>query len=256
MDARRFCVLFIVMVMSPTCLSLIEVPQTRENLHLLRKFETAGAAGKNVIHYISEVFYKLDEKIDKLNQKIDHLNQKTEKLDQRIEYMDMKTDTDIKELREIFLDRRFQTSSHTLENPAANLKLKRSLSDRYRRDANGLHVSNVFVTLYEKSLETSADVKTLLGKTEEVLESASECGKIPSIIEQIHYYCKKNEAVSEKPRSCLELLKQGHTLSGTYTLYVETLEKDIEVKSLNLISSWSFIANTHVFALRYRIWSK
>ena len=74
-----------------------------------------------------------------------------------------------------------------------------------------------------------------------MLESASECDKIPSIIEEIHN-SKINEAVlCEKPKSCLELLKNGHTMSGVYKIYAATLEKDIEVKFITFISSWSFI---------------
>ena len=210
------------MVLAPTCLGYIEDPETRDN----RKKEAADTG----------IPKKMQSMRQFLSIKFDQLNWRMDDLDKKIETRNK----DMKELKQILLGRSLETISRADGIQAANPKYKRSLKDRQRRDADDLHLGNVFVALYEKAQETSADVKTLLGKTEEVLESASECERIPSIIEEIHN-SKMNEAVlCEKPKSCLELLMNGHTLSGVYKIYVATLEKDIEV-FITFISSWSFI---------------
>ena len=208
------------MVVPSVCWGLLKEPEIHDNLRASRKVESSRYQLEELIRH---VFDKLDEKMDKLDRKIE---QKTEKLSENIEKLDEKINTNTREM----LDHSFNTISRV---PVAKLKQKRSIINRYQRETEGLHVSEVFVTLYEKALETSSDVKTLLGKTDDVLESAKECGRIPSIIEEIHSQCgNQKEAVCEKPKSCLELLEKGHTLSGVYKIHIETLEKDIEVDIL------------------------
>ena len=96
-------------------------------------------------------------------------------------------------------------------------------------------MGDVFVLLHDKALETSADVKTLLGETGDVgtvlQELSSECGKVPTILEELKAI-RKNQEFFRKPRSCLELLNSGHTLSGPYTVYAESYSKETEVGSL------------------------
>ena len=105
---------------------------------------------------IRHVFDKLDEKMDKLDKKMDKLDQKielkTEKLNEHIDELGEKINTNVREM----LDRNFNT---IFRAPVAKLKQKRPIIDRYRRETDGLHVSEIFVTLYEKALETSSDVK-------------------------------------------------------------------------------------------------
>ena len=221
MDAKGFRALVLIMMVPSVCWGLLKEPEIQDNLRAPRKMESSRDQLEELIRH---VFDKLDEKIDKLDEKMDTLDKKLEQKTEKLEEMiDKKINTNMKEM----LDRSFNTISRV---PVAKLKQKRPIIDRYRRETEGLHVSEVFVTLYEKELETSSDVKTLLGKTDDMHESAKECGRIPTIIEEIHSQCgNQKEAVCEKPKSCLELLEKGHTLSGVYKIHIETLEKDIEV---------------------------
>ena len=237
MDVQGFRMLVLIMMVPSVCLCLLKQSKIQDNLRAPRKMENSREQLEELIH----VFDKLDEKMDKLDRKIEQktenlnkkienldkkIEQKTEKLNENIDKLDEKINTNMREM----LDRSFNTISRV---PVAKVKQKRPIIDRYRRGTDGLHVSEVFVTLYEKALETSSDVKTLLGKTDDVFESANECGRIPNIIEEIHSQCgNQKEAICEKPKSCLELLKKGHTLSGVYKIHIETLEKDIEVDIL------------------------
>ena len=243
MDVQGFRMLVLIMMVPAVCLGLLKQSKIQDNLRAPRKMENSREQLEELIH----VFDKLDEKMDKLDRKIEQktenlnkkienldkkIEQKTEKLNENIDKLDEKINTNMREM----LDRSFNTISRV---PVAKVKQKRPIIDRYRRETEGLHVSEVFVTLYEKALETSSDVKKLLGKTDDMHASAKECGRIPTIIEEIHSQCgNQKEVVCEKPKSCLELLEKGHTLSGVYKIHIETLEKDIEVDIL-LISFMS-----------------
>lgn len=250
MDLKGFRAFVLIMMVSSVCWGL---PKEHDNIDNLLSPRKGGSSLEQLEELIRHVFDKMDEKIynldkkieqktGKLNEKIDNLEkkieQKTEKLNEKIDNLDQKIERKTEKLEKMMnktinanmretLDRSFNTISRA---PAVNIKQKRSIIDRVERETDGLHVSEVFVTLYEKALETSSDVKTLLEKTDDIHESAKDCGKIPSIIEEVHSQCgNQKESVCEKPKSCLELLKKGHTLSGVYKIHIETLEKDIEV---------------------------
>ena len=106
------------------------------------------------------------------------------------------------------------------------------------KDRRGVEdVGNVFVLLHDKALETSADVKTLLEETDDVgatLQTLSgECGRLSLVLEELEAI-RENQEFYKKPRSCLELLETGHTLSGHYMVYAESNSKEFEVCSLKI----------------------
>ena len=225
MGAKLFNALILIVTVPAVFSALLRVPENHGGLQRpgLQPSWKMESPREKMDELIRHVFVKLDEKMDKLGQKIEQIGQQTEMLNDKVDRLDEILDTNVREL----VDRSLNT---IYSDPEENLGQKRTIDDMTRRQTDGLHVSEVFVTMYEKAIETSSGVKTLIEKTGDVLESVNECRRIPDILEEIQNQCgKEEETICEKPKSCLDLLKKGHTLSGVYKIHVESLEKDIEV---------------------------
>ena len=129
----------------------------------------------------------------------------------------------------------FLQSTAKADNPfkyslATTGQNKRTSKSRARRGVED--VGAVFVTLHDKALQTSSDVQRLLGATgelEEALQNISnDCSAIPFMLDEIKAI-RKNQEFFKRPGSCLDLLNTGHTLSGPYTIYAGSSQKEIEV---------------------------
>ena len=138
--------------------------------------------------------------------------------------LDLKVDglvIDIKDLKELTKDK-FESLVCPVNPSASEHKPRNTRKVRNRREleVNGVHtMANLFLALYDKAVSTSLDVKTLLEKTDEIIENTNNCTCSSDAPEQADH----------RPRSCLELRKKGHTMSGVYVIYVAGLGKLIEV---------------------------
>ena len=106
------------------------------------------------------------------------------------------------------------------------------LKSRYRRDVHD--VGEVFVTTYNKAISTSSDVKTLLAATETLLENTNALEASYQEISDDIEVLKEGQATCnrENPKSCLEVLNNGHTMSGVYDIFPDSSIRPIQVNFL------------------------
>ena len=103
------------------------------------------------------------------------------------------------------------------------------LKSRYRRDVHD--IGEVFVTTYNKAISTSSDVKTLLAAMETLLENTNALQASYKEISDDIEVLKEGQATCnrENPKSCLEVLNNGHTMSGVYDIFPESSIRPIQV---------------------------
>ena len=103
------------------------------------------------------------------------------------------------------------------------------LKSRYRRDVHD--IGEVFVTTYNKAISTSSDVKTLLAAMETLLENTNALQASYKEISNDIEVLKEGQAMCnrENPKSCLEVLNNGHTMSGVYDIFPESSIRPIQV---------------------------
>ena len=122
-------------------------------------------------------------------------------------------DDSFNELRQIIIGNSLYTASRDAEVTLIRREQGDTTGSKTRRENDVLHVSNVFVTLYNKTAQISSDVKVLLNNV------------IPAMMDDIRNI-KENQV---KPKSCLEHLRNGQTESGVYKIYTASYAEAIEV---------------------------
>ena len=171
---------------------------------------------------------------DKQNENYE-IHRAIEKIDQ--------LDDSFNELKQMVIDNSFYTASRDAEAALTRRDQEGTAGLRARRENEHLHVGNVFVTMYDKTIQTWSDVKILLNDT------------IPAMMKDIRSI-KENQ---ERPKSCLEHLRNGHTKSGVYKIYTAKYAEAIEV-NIFLFILWSLshpviiISNTVELLWLEHIW--
>lgn len=110
-------------------------------------------------------------------------------------------DTSFNELKQMIMDNSLYAASRDAIATLRRREQRDTTRSRTRREKEDLHLGNVFVTLYDTAIQTSSDVKILL----------------------------ENQAFCDRPKSCLEHLRNGHTESGVYKIYTAKYAEAIEV---------------------------
>ena len=159
----------------------------------------------------ASISQRADYPDSKISDDIHYVRKALDSLDQKVDG----SVKDIKELKKLTNDK-LGSIVCAVETRASEIRQMNPLNVRDRREADGLHMVNILLSLYDKAQTTSSDVKTLLSKVDETIENTKQCSKKP-------------DCNCQKPRSCLELRRKGHTLSGVYQIYVAGLDRDIEV---------------------------
>lgn len=174
---------------------------------LLRLFSTLGAKDDRQTSINDLPFKKMDSAALQMQSGAHYLRRSADAISQKTDL----TMNEIEELKQKGLDSSRDTNAIKTGISAINNE-KRNFSEliNYRKVDR-----HVFASLHDKAVETSDDVKTLLSKMDRVLERLDEISK--------------KQEDSEKARSCLELLRTGHTLSGVYKIYVASIQRFVEV---------------------------
>ena len=173
----------------------------------VKKIDGTGAPRKEVMKSVLSAVHRVDHR---LNQITDYLKN---------------------------LEETYQALQEQINNKNAGiafnaLKLatdKGDLKSRYRRDVHD--IGEVFVTTYNKAISTSSDVKTLLAAMETLLENTNALQATYKEISDDIEVLKEGQATCnrEQPKSCLEVLNNGHTMSGVYDIFPESSIRPIQV---------------------------
>lgn len=172
---------------------------------IIRLLSTLGAKDDRQTSINDLPFKTMDSALLQMQSGVHYVRRSADAISQKTDL----TMNEIKELKQKGLDSSRGTSAFKTGISAINNEKRNSSESRNYREVD----RSVYTSLHDRAVETS--VKTLLSKMDRVLE-------------RIDKFSKKQED-SEKARSCLELLRTGHTLSGVYKIYVASIRRSVEV---------------------------